>query len=172
MKTNCDSENDWERTEKTVLRNTEGGDPPVTWPLCTGMRSRGPDGCTWRWWVSSTQGSLLLATLKAREHDVGKAAEPSILLMTVTRKVIYDWGQMEVQESIPILHSYLNTWCLLLTNLNNIQTCGYLWWGHSCRNPCKLKTSLNPRCGECISPTECLPVHLRSTQNTYFSLSL
>lgn len=87
---------------------------------------------------------------------MGKAAEPSILLMTVTRKVIYDWGWMEIQESIPVLCSYLHICCLLLTNVNNIHTYRCLWQGHICGNPYKLKAWLNPRCGECFSPTECL----------------
>lgn len=76
--------------------------------------------------------------------------------MTVTRKVIYDWGRMEIQESIPVLCSYLHICCLLLTDVNNIYTYRCLWRGHICGNPYKLKASLNPRCGDCISPTECL----------------
>lgn len=55
------------RTEREWRKQSPGirwvRNPPVTWPLCTGMSSRGPDGRTWRWRARSSQGSLLLAML-------------------------------------------------------------------------------------------------------------
>lgn len=133
---------DWERMEKTVVKNMVDGDQPMTalqqgWGAWNQMGRPGAGG-------EECAGFLIVSYIIGQRTWHGEGS-----------RAVYSPDDTHEEDDIPrwpIGNTKVYSWYLLL---NKFQQCSLIQIS-ICRNPCKLKASLNLRCAEYTSPTEYL----------------